>query len=78
MRKPKVRLTMGQEKPPPKVFLPLIPPWAQKLLHKKSPHTHIATLCQSLRTNLLMNVLHTSDVKVISSIQPVAKLDLKI
>ena len=31
-----------------------------------------------LRTNLLMNVLQTSDVKVTASIQPVAKLNLKI
>ena len=32
----------------------------------------------TLRTNLLMNVLQTSDVKVTASIQPVAKLNLKI
>ena len=75
MRKHKVKLTMSQEKPRLKVFLPLIPPLAQKLLQKKfSPYPY----GNPLRTNILMNVLQTSDVKVTASIQPIAKLNLKI
>ena len=75
MRKHKVKLTMSQEKPPPQVLLPRIPPLAQKLLQKKlSPYPY----GNPLRTNLLMNVFQTSDVKVTASIQPVAKLNLKI
>ena len=57
------------------VLLPLIPPLAQKLLQKKFSQYPYG---DPLRTNLLMNVLQTSDVKVTASIQPVAKLNLKI
>ena len=61
MRKHKVRLTMSKEKPPTKVLLPLIPPLAQKLLQKKlSPYSY----GNPLRTNLLMKVLQTSNVRV--------------
>ena len=75
MRKHKVKLIMSQDKPMAQVLLPLIPPLAQKLLQKKfSPYPY----GNSLRTNLLMNVLQTSNVKVAGSIQPVAKLNLKI
>jgi hypothetical protein len=78
MRKHKVKLTMSQEKPPPQVLLPLIPPLAQKLLQKKFyPYPYN----NPLRTNLSMNVLQTADVKVaasIQTIQPAAKLNLKI
>ena len=75
MRKHKVKLTMSQEKPLAHVLLPLLLPMAQKLLQKKfSPYPY----GNPLRTNLLMNVLQTSDVKVTASIQPVAKLNLKI
>ena len=73
IRKHKVKLTMGQKKPPPQVMLALIPPLAQKLLQKKlSPYPYE----DPLRTNLLMNVLQTSDVKVTASILPVPKLNL--
>ena len=61
---------MSHKKPPLQVLLPLIPPLAQKLLQKKfSPYPY----CNPLKTNLLMNVLQTSDVKVTASIEPVAK-----
>ena len=56
-------------------LLPLIPPLAQKLLQKKFS---LYPYGDPLRTNLLMNVLQTSDVKVTASIQPVANLNLKI
>ena len=69
MRKHKGKLTISQEKPPAQVLLPLIPPLAQKLLQKKFSQF---PYCDPLRTNLLMNVLQTSDVKVTASIQPVA------
>ena len=51
------------------------PSTGQKLLHKKFSQYPYG---DPLRTNLLMNVLQTSDVKVTASIQPVAKLNLKI
>ena len=74
MMEKKVKLTMSQEKPLPKVLLPLIPPLAKKLLQKNfSPYPY----GDPLRTNLLMNVLQSSDVKVTASIQHVAKLNLK-
>ena len=67
--------TQGQEKPLPKVLLPLIPPLAQKLIQKKfSPYPY----GDPFRSTLLMNVLQTWDVKVTASAQPVAKLNLKI
>ena len=48
---------------------------ALTLLQKKfSPYPY----GDPMRTNLLINVLQTSDVKVNASIQPVAKLNLKI
>ncbi len=51
------------------------PSTGQKLLQKKfSPYLY----GNPLRTNLLMNVLQISDVKVTASIQPVAKLNLEI
>ena len=69
-----VKLTMIQKKHPPGVLLPLITPLAQKLLQKKfSPYP-----CgDPLRTNILMKVLQTKDVKVTASIQPVVKVNLK-
>ena len=74
-RKHKAKLTMSQEKHLAQMLLPLIPPLAQNILYKKfSPYQY----AKHLRTNLLMNVLQTSDVKVTASIQPVAKLNLKI
>ena len=75
MSKHRGKLTMSQEKPPPKVFLPLIPPLDQKLLKKKFFPYLYGNL---LRPNLLMDVLLTSDVKETASIQPVAKLNVKI
>ena len=67
--------SVEHQSPPPQVLLPLIPPVAQMLLQKKFfPYPY----GDPLRTNLLMNVLQTSDVKVTASIQPVAKLNLKI
>jgi len=54
---------------------PLIAPLAQKLLQKKFSQCPYS---EPLRTNLLMIVLQTSDVKVTASIQPVAELNLKI
>ena len=72
--------TQGQanhksEKPPPQVLLPLLPPLTQKLLQKKFSQNPYG---DPLRTNPLMNALQTSEVKVTASIQPVAKLNLKI
>ena len=68
-------IIMSHKKPPPQVLLSLIPLLAQKLLQKKfSPYPY----GNPVRTNLLMNVLQTSDVKEIASIQPVAKLNIKI
>ena len=69
------KIFMSHKKHSPKVLRPLIPPLAQKLLQKKFS-TYLNG--NPLRTNLLMNVLQTSDVKVTASIQPVAKLNLKI
>ena len=67
--------TIGKEKPPPQILLPLIPPLAQKLLKKKfSPYPY----GNPLRTTLVMKVLQTSDVKINEPMQPVAKLNLKI
>ena len=69
------KLTMSQEKPLYQVLLPLIPPLAQKLIQKKfSPYPY----GNPLMTNLLMNALQTSDEKVAASIQPIAKLNLKV
>ena len=56
-------------------FAAPIPPLAQKILQKKFSQYPYG---DPLRTNLMMNVLQTSDVKVTASIQPVAKLNLKI
>ena len=55
-------------------FAAPFPPLAQKLLQNKFSTYRYGN---PLRTNLLMNVLQTSDVKVTASIQPVAKLNLK-
>ena len=74
-RKHKGKLTISQEKPLDQVLLPLIPPLAEKLIHKKFSQYPYG---DPLRTNQLVNVLQTSDVKVTASIQPVAKLNLKI
>ena len=75
MRKHKGKLTISQEKPLAQVLLPLIHPLAQKLLQKKFSQYPYG---DTFRTNLLMNVLQTSNVKVTASIQPVAKLNLNI
>ena len=57
----KVKITMSKKKTQPPVLLPLIPPLAKELLQKKlSPYPY----GEPLRSNLLMNVLQTSDVKV--------------